>query len=121
MVEIDRSYLLVALVLGLAGMLLGFYMGVAADNKLQTVHVALVLPGFVTLAIYGFVYRLWPELKRAPLAAVQFWAATVGAIAMVIGSYLFITAGSVPVVAAGSTLAIVAIALLTWQVWRYAK
>jgi hypothetical protein len=54
MVETDRGHLLVALVLGLAGMLLGFYMGIAADNKLQTVHVAMVLPGFVTLAIYGF-------------------------------------------------------------------
>jgi hypothetical protein len=40
MVEIDRGCLLVALVLAVAGMLLGFYMGIAADNKLQTVHVA---------------------------------------------------------------------------------
>jgi hypothetical protein len=69
MVEIDRGYLLVALVLALAGMLLGLYMGLAADNKLLTVHVAMVLPGFVTLAIYGFVFRLWPALKNAPLAA----------------------------------------------------
>ena len=121
MVEIDRGYLLAALVLGLAGMLLGFYMGIAADNKLQTVHVAMVLPGFVTLAIYGFVFRLWPELKRAPLAAVQFWTGTVGALAMVIGSYLFVTAGSVPVVAVGSLLAIAAVALLIWQFWSFAK
>jgi hypothetical protein len=120
-VEIDRGYLLVALVLGLAGMLLGFYMGIAADNKLQTVHVAMVLPGFVTLAIFGFVFQLWPELKRAPRAAVQFWAGTIGALALVVGSYLFVTAGSVPVVAIGSLLAIVAIALLIWQVWSYAK
>ena len=121
MVEIDRGYLRVALVLGLAGMLLGFYMGIAADNKLQTVHVALVLPGFVTLAIYAFVFRLWPELKRAPLAAVQFWTGTVGAVAIVVGSYSFVTAGSVPIVAIGSLLAIVAVALLIWQVWSCAK
>jgi hypothetical protein len=41
----------------------------AADNRLQTVHVAMVLPDFVTLAIYGIVFRSWPELKSAPLAA----------------------------------------------------
>lgn len=121
MVEIDRGYLLVALVLAVAGMLLGFYMGIAADNKLQTVHVAMVLPGFVTLAIYGFIYRLWPELKRAPLAAVQFWTGTIGAVAIVIGSYFFVTAGSVPIVAVGSLLAIIAVALLLWQFRQYAK
>jgi hypothetical protein len=38
-----------------------------------------------------------------------------------VGSYLFVAAGSVPVVAVGSLLAIVAIALLTWQAWSYAK
>jgi hypothetical protein len=121
MVEIDRGYLLVALVLALAGMLLGLYMGLAADNKLLTVHVAMVLPGFVTLAIYGFVFRLWPALKSAPLAAAQFWTGTIGAVAIVIGSYFFVTAGSVPIVAAGSVLAIVAVVLLTWQFWSYAK
>ena len=36
MVEIDRGYVLVAQVLAVAGMLLGFYMGIAADNKWQT-------------------------------------------------------------------------------------
>ena len=92
MVEIDRGYLLVALALAVAGMLLGLYMGLAADNKLQTVHVAMVLPGFVTLAIYGFIFRLWPALKAAPLAAAQFWTGTIGAVAIV-----------------------------TWQFWRYAK
>ncbi len=69
-------------------------------------HVALVLPGFVTLAIYGFVFRLRPALKTAPLAGVQFWTGTIGALAIVIGSF-FVTAGSIPVVAAGSLLAMV--------------
>jgi hypothetical protein len=121
MVEIDRGYVLAAQVLAVAGMLLGFYMGVAADNKLQTVHVAMVLPGFVTLAIYGIVFKLWPGFKAALLAAVQFWTGTIGAVAMVIGSHLFVTAGSVPLVAVGSLLAIVAVALLTWPFWSYAK
>jgi len=81
----------------------------------------MVLPGFVTLAIYGFIFRLWPALETAPLAAVQFWTATTGAVAIVIGSYFFVTAGSVPPVAIGSLLAIAAGALLTWQFWRFAK
>ena len=58
MLEIDRRYVLIALMLGSAGMLLGLYIGVASDHRLLDVHVALMLSGFVTLAIYGFAFRL---------------------------------------------------------------
>ena len=68
MLEIDRSYVAVALILAIVGMLLGLYMGATADNRLVTLHVAIVLPGFVTLAIYGMPYRLWPAMKKARLA-----------------------------------------------------
>jgi hypothetical protein len=118
MLEVDRAYVLVALLLALAGMLLGLYMGIASDNKLLTVHVALMLPGFVTLAIYGCIFRLWPAMKKAPLAQAQFWIATVGQFAIVVGAYLFVVSGSVPIVAIGSVLAILAAALMIWLFWN---
>ena len=80
-------------------LLLGVYVGIASDNKLLTVHVALMLPGFVTLAIYGCIFRLWPAMKKAPLAQAQFWIATVANFAIVVGAYLFVVSGSVPIVA----------------------
>jgi hypothetical protein len=118
MLEIDRAYILVALLLALAGMLLGLYMGIASDNKLLPVHVALMLTGFVTLAIYGCIFRLWPTMKKAPLAPAQFWGATVGELAIVVGAYFFVVNGSVPIVATGSVLAIIAAALLIWLFWN---
>jgi hypothetical protein len=121
MIEIDRAYLLVALVLALAGMLLGLYMGIAADNRLQTVHVALLLPGFVTLAIYGFVFRLWPALKQAPFAQLQFWIAVVGSVLLVIGSYFYVASGSVPIAAVASVVIIVAGAMMLWLFWAYGR
>jgi len=114
MLEIDRSYVAVALLWAVLGMLLGLYMGIAADNKLQTVHVAIMLPGFVTLAIYGMIYRLWPALQKLPLARAQFWIATVGALGIVVGSYFYVMNGSVPLVAAASILFIVGAALMAW-------
>src|SRR3954453_6235779 len=117
MLEVDRAYVLVALLLALAGMLLGLYMGIASDNKLLTVHVALMLPGFVTLAIYGCIFRLWPAMKKAPLAQAQFWIATVGQFAIVVGAYFFVVSGSVPIVAIGSVLAILAPLLMIWLFW----
>jgi len=114
MLEIDRGYVAVALVLAVLGMLLGLYMGIAADNKLVTMHVAIMLPGFVALAIFGMLYRLWPMLKKAPLARAQFWIAVVGAIGIIVGSYFYVTSGSVPLVAAASILFIVGTALMAW-------
>jgi hypothetical protein len=36
-------------------------------------RVAKLPSGFVTLAIYGMAYRLWPAMKKLPLALAQFW------------------------------------------------
>jgi hypothetical protein len=119
--EIDRAYLLVALMLALIGMLLGLYMGMAADQKLLSVHVALLLSGFVTLAIYGFVFRLWPAMKKAPFAQAQFWAATVGSLVLIVGTYFYATSGSVPLAGVGSIVLIVASAMIIWQFWMYGR
>jgi hypothetical protein len=120
MLEIDRGYVLIALMLGTAGMLLGLYIGVASDHRLLDVHVALMLSGFVTLAIYGFAFRLWPSMKKAALARIQFWTATGGALVLIVGSYLFATSGSVPLAAIGSILSIVAAAMMAWLFWAAA-
>jgi hypothetical protein len=120
MIEIDRGYVLVALVLAAAGMLLGLYMGIVADNPLLSVHVALMLSGFVQLAVYGFVFRLWPSMKKAVLARIQFWTAMIGSLALIAGSYLFATRGSVPLAAIGSILAIVASVMMVRLFWTHA-
>ena len=119
--EIDRTYLLVALVLAFIGMVLDLYMGIAADQKLLSVHVALLLSGFVTLTIYGFVFRLWPAMKKSPLAQAQFWAATGRSLLLIVGTYFYATRDSVPLAAIGSIVLIVASAMNIWQFWLYGR
>jgi hypothetical protein len=114
MLEIDRAYVAVGLLWVVAGMLLGFYMGIAADNKLLVMHVSMMLNGFVTLAIYGMIYRLWPVMKKSPLARAQFWIAMVGAAGIIVGSNYFATSGSIPLVASASVIFIVGAVLMAW-------
>jgi hypothetical protein len=114
MMEIDRAYVAIALLWVIAGMLLGLYMGIAADNKLLVMHVAMMLTGFVTLAIYGMLYRLWPALKKSPLARIQFWIAVLSAAGIIVGSYFFATGGSVLLVAGASVVFIVSTVLMAW-------
>lgn len=114
MLAIDRAYVAIALLWAVAGMLLGLYMGITEDNTLLQMHVAIMLSGFVTLAIYGIVYRLWPALKNSPLALVQFWVAIAGATGIVVGSYFFATSGSIPLIATASVVFVVAAAMMAW-------
>jgi hypothetical protein len=114
MLEIDRAYVAIALLWAVVGMLLGLYMGIAADQKLLTVHVAMMLSGFVTLALYGLLYRMWPAMKRSPLALAQFWISAVGTAGLIIGSYFLVTSGSVALAAIGSIAMIIGATLMGW-------
>ena len=117
MPKIDRAYVATALVLLVIGMVLGFYMGAAGDSSVRDTHVALVLTGFVTLAIYGVIYRLWPAMKEGALARAQFWSAAIGAGLMIVGAYLFQAGMGVIVLAIGSVFSIIAAVLLTILFW----
>ena len=114
MLEIDRAYVAIALLWAVAGMLLGLYMGIAEDHTLLTVHVAMMLSGFVTLALYGVLYRLWPAMKKSPLALAQFWISAISVAVLIIGSYFLVTRGSIPLAAVGSIAMIVGAALMAW-------
>ena len=114
MLEIDRAYVAIALLWAVAGMLLGLYMGIAENQKLLTVHVAMMLSGFVTLALYGMLYRMWPAMKKSPLALAQFWISAIGTAGLIIGSYFLVTSGSVTLAAIGSVAMIVGAALMSW-------
>jgi hypothetical protein len=58
--EIDRAYVTIALAFAVIGMMLGLYMGITSDFKLQSVHVAFLLPGFVfILAGALLLWQFW--------------------------------------------------------------
>jgi hypothetical protein len=117
MARIDRAYVAVALVLLLVGELLGFYMGLMSDLKLRSLHVTIVLVGFVTLSLFGVVYRLWPAMKTGALAAAQFWLGVIGVLGIIIGTYQYVTTGGIAIVAPASAVMIVATVLLLWLFW----
>ena len=117
MTRIDRSYVAVALALLLIGELLGLYMGLASDLKLRSVHITIVLVGFVTLTLFGVLYRVWPAMKTGALAAAQFWLSVVGVLGIVIGTYQYVTTGGIAIVGPASVIMILGTVLLLWLFW----
>ncbi len=120
MENIDRKYVTIALVLLVLGMLLGLRIGMTNDMTYITVHTSIMLVGFVLLAIYGMLYRLWPKLKDSGLAAAQFRSALLGSLIIPIGAGLIVRDMGVAVAAIGSVLAIVGAGLMLWMFWTRA-
>jgi hypothetical protein len=119
MAQIDRAFVGVALVWLILGMVLGLYMGMIANNQLLVVHVAMLMSGFVVLAIYGAIYRLWPALKGSGIAKAQFWISVVAVLGQVVGAYRFATSGGteIAIIALSSVLAILGSLLIAWMFW----
>ena len=118
MAQIDRAYVALALALLIIGEALGFYMGMMNDMKWRSVHVVIVLVGFVTLAVFGVLFRLWPAMKRGGLATAQFWITAIGTAGVIVGSIMQTTNGSVAVLAASSAVLIAGALMLAWLFWE---
>ena len=82
--------------------------------------IGIVLIGFVTLAIYGMLFRLWPAMKDGGLAKAQFWITAIGMAGLIAGSVMQTLDGSVAVLAASSAVVIVGTLMLAWLFWERA-
>jgi len=88
MARIDTAFLLVASVCLIIGVCLGIYMGVNEDFQLVAVHTHVNLVGWASLALFGVIYRVYPELAASRLARAQFWLSAPSALVFPVGIYL---------------------------------
>jgi len=82
---IDGLFLRTAVVYAIAGMALGIFMAISEDHSQMPTHAHMNLLGWVSMALYAVVYRVWPEAARSPLAPWHFWIANLGAVVVTIG------------------------------------
>jgi cbb3-type cytochrome oxidase subunit 1 len=87
MPRIDVAFLLLAAACLIAGTVLGISMGIAHDFQLAPVHAHFNLVGWASLALFGVIYRAFPELAASRLAKVHFWLAAPSAPIFPIGVY----------------------------------
>jgi hypothetical protein len=103
--NLGRTYMLTALFWLLAGMALGLWMGATNALQYRPLHITMMMLGFVLLAIYGAIFRLWPQLEMARFATLQFWLSSMGAFLMTIGTLNQVLGGSIVIDGIGSALA----------------
>ncbi|MCP5073609.1 MAG: hypothetical protein GY947_10000 [Rhodobacteraceae bacterium] len=124
--NVSRSFLVMAVVYLLIGMVMGMYMGAAGDHTLAPVHAHINLLGFALMAVFALIYRLFDGLAGRRLAGVHFWLHQVGVALMMLALFLMvanIVAESVagPVMFVSELLVLVATLAFGWNVLQNAR
>ncbi len=92
---------------------LGLYMSIAHAYDLSPVHVHVNLLGWMSLALAGVIYSLYPKLASTKLAKAHFWLHNISLPVMMLGLAFVIKEvnGAVPFVSISSIVLVIAIIL----------
>jgi cbb3-type cytochrome oxidase subunit 1 len=80
---ISNRFLRLAVVFALCGMTWGIVMGARQDFSPASAHAHLNLLGWVSMTLYGLVYRVVPKAAEGKLPHVHFWFALIGVLIFV--------------------------------------
>ncbi|RYZ95964.1 MAG: cytochrome-c oxidase [Moraxellaceae bacterium] len=117
----SQWFLRLAVLYLIAGVSLGIFMAASHDHTMHPVHAHLNLLGWVTMALFAFFYRAWPEAAASRLAKVHFWLyVPAHFVQMVSLAALFRGVTTIePLLGAASALVGIAILLFAFTVWKY--
>lgn len=113
-IQIALVYFLVAVVLGVA-------MAASHDHRLRGLHVHLNLLGWVSAAVTGCIYLLFPSAAASRAARIHFWLYNLALPVMMVGlgGLLLGHGGFEPVVAVSSIAVLIAVAVFVVTVLRH--
>ncbi len=83
--RIDLQFLLLATILLIIGVVMGIYMGATGEFQYSPVHAHINLVGWASLALFGLVYRAYPELATRKLARVHLLLSASSAVLLPVG------------------------------------
>ncbi len=91
--RLDLKFLTLGAAMLVVGVSMGIYMGIVHDFTLSPVHAHVNLVGWVSLSLFGIVYKLFPELQQRRMAKLHFILAVPSAVLFPLGIALSILAG----------------------------
>lgn len=90
MIRIDLAFLILSSACLVAGVSMGIYMGMSHDFGLTPVHVHMNLLGWASCALFGLVYRAYPEMARRKSALAHLLLSGSSGVLFPIGIYFAI-------------------------------
>ncbi|CAM2825392.1 cytochrome-c oxidase [Paenibacillus sediminis] len=102
------------------GVLLGMYMSMSHSYTYTGVHVHINLLGWVSLAVSGLIYHLFPKAGESTLGKIHFWLHNIGVPIMMIGLFLLLSevSGMEPVIAVGGVITVLGVIFLALNVFQ---
>ena len=104
MKRVDLQFLLLGAASLVVGVSLGILMGIQHDFMLMPVHAHINLVGWVSLMLFGLVYRAYPELGRRRLAKLHLLLAATAAVLLPPGIAMVLLYQSQPLAITASFL-----------------
>jgi len=114
----SQRFIRIAVVYLVIGAALGFYMGLSGKFALAPVHAHVTLAGWLTLAVAGLVYHLYPQSAQTRLAKAHFWLHNIGLPVFMVGLALMLTGtqGVMPVIVVGASTLLIGLVLFAVNV-----
>ncbi len=81
--RVSDRFLQLGVLFALAGMGLGVWMGASGNFVLAPVHAHINLLGWVSMLLYGLIYRAIPGAGRGVLPVVHFWLSLASVVLMI--------------------------------------
>jgi hypothetical protein len=113
-----QRFLQIAVVYLFLGALLGLTMSVTTNFALMPVHAHIMLLGWVTLALAGVIYHLYPAAALTRLARLHFWIHNLALPVAMVGLGLYLTGRTfaLGLVEVGSTSVVIGLGLFMLNV-----
>jgi hypothetical protein len=83
MTRLSDRFLQLGVLFALAGMGLGVWMGATENIQFAPVHAHINLLGWVSMLIYGIIYRVLPQATQGVLPVIHFWLAVLSLLVMI--------------------------------------
>jgi len=121
--SLANRFILAGIAYGIIGMLMGLAMGATGKFDMAPVHAHIILLGWVSMVLFGLLYRGIPAMEKETLAAWQFWISNIGLIIMMITLAMVINKNMsvAPVLAAAEVAVIIGLLLFAILMWKHRK
>jgi hypothetical protein len=118
-----QRFIQIAVLYLVVGGSLGLAMGISGKFTLAPVHAHLALVGWLSLAMAGVIYHLYPTASQTRLAKAHFWLHNIGLPIFMVGLAFLLTGteGVIPVVGSGATLLLLGLFSFAANVLRHVK
>src|SRR5690625_954261 len=120
--KMGKTLMKISVVYFLIGIAFGLYMSMFHIFNLATVHVHMNLLGWMSLAIAGIFYHLYPNLAKTAPAKIHFWLHNIGLpIMMICIALAILGAGGMffPLATIGGVMTVVGIFFFGYNVLRH--